>query len=183
MNLAWKVSGYSTFASICTIALEAGLARRFTVSEKLEGEDFVLRLLPSPIDQYPLGEGKKELTGAVFVFVHGTNPEALLTIEPTGDGAYQPVEEWEGETPAEPHTLENAARQEPRPPREWIFNRRLQLNLHIPLQNRTVLHDTDVRRNRSADVVVLDQVVAALAEDADRFAHAVLFAAVEDAVA
>jgi len=41
------------------------------------------------------------------------------------DAGYQPVEEWEGEAPAEPRMLENAARQEPRPPREQLFDRLL----------------------------------------------------------
>ena len=57
------------------------LARRFSVSEDLEGEESVLRLLPRPIDQYTVTDAGKKRSGTLFVFVHGTNPEALL-LEP-----------------------------------------------------------------------------------------------------
>lgn len=61
------------------------LAKKFAATELLDGEDFHLRLMPKPIDQYYLDESKTEL-GAVFAFANGTNPEVLLMLESSGDG-------------------------------------------------------------------------------------------------
>ena len=55
------------------------LAKRFSVTERLAGEDFRLRLMPQPIDRYVIKETGD--FGAVFVFANGTNPEVLLLLE------------------------------------------------------------------------------------------------------
>jgi hypothetical protein len=66
------------------------LAKQFTAREHWvtgNGQHYVLRLLPHPIDRY--GDAASEtLDGALFVFANGTNPEILLLIEARrhGDG-------------------------------------------------------------------------------------------------
>ena len=45
-----------------------------------------LRLMPQPIHQYVIDEGKESHKGVIFVFAYGTNPEVLLLIEPLDDG-------------------------------------------------------------------------------------------------
>ena len=60
------------------------LARRFSADESYRGEEFDLRLMPQPIDQYEVDGG--DLMGAIFVFANGTNPEVLLILESTADG-------------------------------------------------------------------------------------------------
>ncbi|WP_147866514.1 hypothetical protein [Stieleria maiorica] len=61
------------------------LARRFEASEVYLGQHYRLRLMPQPIDQYTV-DGRSGLDGAVFAFVHGTNPEVLLLLEATDNG-------------------------------------------------------------------------------------------------
>lgn len=61
-------------------------ARRFSATERHGGETYELRLLPRPIDQYSVGKSQNKETGAIFAFVHGTNPELLLFVESSGDG-------------------------------------------------------------------------------------------------
>ncbi|MCC9600437.1 hypothetical protein LOC67_07680 [Stieleria sp. JC731] len=56
------------------------LASRFSASEFMEGEDYVLRMLPNPVVSYKI-EDKPDSEGAVFAFSNGTNPEVLLFIE------------------------------------------------------------------------------------------------------
>jgi hypothetical protein len=56
------------------------LARRFAVTEKFLDEVAALRLLPQPIDRYD-DDSLDVVDAAVFVFVYGTNPEAVLFIE------------------------------------------------------------------------------------------------------
>lgn len=62
------------------------LARQFAVSEDFrvrasdkETTKYELRMLAQPVYRYAEGSGKRD--GAVFAFVHGTDPEALLTLE------------------------------------------------------------------------------------------------------
>ncbi|QDV44991.1 hypothetical protein Enr13x_48640 [Stieleria neptunia] len=61
------------------------LARRFEASEVYVGQNYRLRLMPQPIDQYVV-DGRAGLDGAVFAFAHGTNPEVLLLLEATDNG-------------------------------------------------------------------------------------------------
>jgi hypothetical protein len=62
-----------------------GLARRFTVSETFVGDTATLRLLPQPIDRYD-DVSRGIVDGGVFVFVYGTNPEAVLLLECDKEG-------------------------------------------------------------------------------------------------
>lgn len=55
-------------------------AQRFTISERLLGEPYKLRLLPNPIDRYS-DASAGIVDGAGFAFAYGTNPEAVLLIE------------------------------------------------------------------------------------------------------
>jgi hypothetical protein len=57
------------------------LARRFSATETHKGEQYVLRLLPQPIDQYVFDQEREDHQGAIFVFAHGTNPEVALLVE------------------------------------------------------------------------------------------------------
>jgi hypothetical protein len=69
-----------------------GLARRFDAFG-IYGEDghrAELRILPTPIHRY-LDEAVGVRDGALFFFASATNPEALLAIELSGDGADEPV--------------------------------------------------------------------------------------------
>jgi hypothetical protein len=65
------------------------LARRFTATEDFRtkpGSDiskFELRLVPQPLHQYQSVE-KGVLTGCVFAFVNGTDPEVMLVLEARG---------------------------------------------------------------------------------------------------
>ena len=55
-------------------------AQRFTISERLLGEPYTLRMLPNPIDRYSDPEAGI-VDAAAFAFAYGTNPEAILLIE------------------------------------------------------------------------------------------------------
>jgi len=56
------------------------LAQKFTVSEQYLDAPFELRLLPSPVYRYQ-DEEIGLIDGALFIFAHGTNPEAIAVIE------------------------------------------------------------------------------------------------------
>lgn len=60
------------------------IARKFSVSEKFEGQTYQLRMLPKPLLRYE-DEKANLVDGSIFVFSHGTNPELLLLVE-----AHQP---------------------------------------------------------------------------------------------
>jgi hypothetical protein len=61
------------------------LMRRFSASEVAKGIPAELRLLPQPLDRY--SDPKNGITdGAIFAFVHGTNPELMLLIEAQQNG-------------------------------------------------------------------------------------------------
>lgn len=59
-------------------------AQRFTISERLLGEPYTLRMLPNPIDRYSDPEAGI-VDAAAFAFAYGTNPEAILLIECSED--------------------------------------------------------------------------------------------------
>jgi hypothetical protein len=61
------------------------IAQRFSMSEQIDGKPYVLRLLPNPIERYA-DPDQEIVDGAAFAFAYGTNPEAILLIEATGDG-------------------------------------------------------------------------------------------------
>lgn len=67
------------------------IARRFTASEDFRTTEqsapsrFELRLIPQPVYQYT-SEKQGVLSGAVFAFVNGTDPEVLLVLEGFRDG-------------------------------------------------------------------------------------------------
>jgi hypothetical protein len=54
--------------------------QRFSLTERLNGEPYQLRLLPNPIDRYDDPDASI-LDAAAFAFAYGTNPEALVLIE------------------------------------------------------------------------------------------------------
>jgi hypothetical protein len=56
------------------------LARRFKVSEDYFNESFELRLLPQPVHRYQ-DPAADLIDGALFIYAHGTNPEAIALIE------------------------------------------------------------------------------------------------------
>jgi hypothetical protein len=56
------------------------LVERFSLSEEYGGESYELRLLPRPAYRYQ-DEKVDLIDGALFIFAHGTNPEALAVIE------------------------------------------------------------------------------------------------------
>jgi hypothetical protein len=56
------------------------LARQFSVSEDYFDESFELRLLPQPAYRYQ-DEAGGLIDGGLFIFAHGTNPEAIAVIE------------------------------------------------------------------------------------------------------
>jgi hypothetical protein len=59
------------------------LARRFTAYQQLGQENYVLRMLPQPIDRYePAAEAGAD--GGAFAFTYGVNPEVVLLIETDG---------------------------------------------------------------------------------------------------
>jgi hypothetical protein len=61
------------------------LMRRFSASEVAKGIPAELRLLSRPIDRY--SDSDNDIAdGAIFAFVHGTNPELLVFIEAHHDG-------------------------------------------------------------------------------------------------
>ncbi|MGH7199498.1 MAG: hypothetical protein ACREJB_02770, partial [Planctomycetaceae bacterium] len=59
------------------------LAARFSAQQELNRSKIVLRQTPTPIDRY-LPSGKPNADGAIFAFVWGVNPEALLFLETDG---------------------------------------------------------------------------------------------------
>lgn len=59
------------------------LAERFDARETWQGVETQLRVLPTPIDRYE-PEQKPNSDGAIFAFVQGVNPEALLLLETNG---------------------------------------------------------------------------------------------------
>lgn len=61
------------------------LARRFSATEH-HYEDYVLRLLARPVDQYVIDPQEQSHQGAIFILAHGTNPEVALLIEPLNNG-------------------------------------------------------------------------------------------------
>jgi hypothetical protein len=68
-----------------------GIARRFAVSEDFRARagdkdttKYELRMLAQPAYRYP--ETNRARDGAIFAFVHGTDPEAMLTLEAQLDG-------------------------------------------------------------------------------------------------
>jgi hypothetical protein len=66
------------------------LAKRFSAREfwDVTGRDYVLRLLPQPIDRYA-DRASGVVDGAMFIYANGTNPEVILLIEARrqGDGS------------------------------------------------------------------------------------------------
>ena len=56
------------------------IARRFTVVEQFHDQTMNLRLLDRPLVRYTAPESGL-IDGAMFAFVHGTNPEAVLAVE------------------------------------------------------------------------------------------------------
>jgi hypothetical protein len=59
------------------------LAGKFFAREEWGGEQMELRLLPTPIDRY-VPTDKPNADAAIFAFVWGVNPEALLFLETDG---------------------------------------------------------------------------------------------------
>ena len=59
------------------------LIKRFAVTEYVTRQPDLLRLMPHPIDRYS-DPAKGQLDGAIYLFAHGTNPEAMLVIEAQG---------------------------------------------------------------------------------------------------
>ena len=62
------------------LAQMRSLARRFRGDDDFEKEKSVLRLLPSPLVRYS-NVATGLVDGALFAFVHGTDPEMLIMIE------------------------------------------------------------------------------------------------------
>jgi hypothetical protein len=62
------------------------LAERFRTSDNFWHRGWSeLRLLPTPVTRYG-GPATRPLDGALFAFVHGTDPEVFLFIEAGGSG-------------------------------------------------------------------------------------------------
>ena len=59
------------------------LIKRFAATEHVTRQPDLLRLMPHPIDRYA-DPAKEQVDGAIFVFAHGTNPEAMVLIEAQG---------------------------------------------------------------------------------------------------
>jgi hypothetical protein len=59
------------------------LAGRFTAREEWRGVQMELRVLPTPIDRY-VPSDKPNADAAIFAFVQGVNPEAVLLLETDG---------------------------------------------------------------------------------------------------
>jgi hypothetical protein len=59
------------------------LAGRFTSREEWRGVEMELRVLPTPIDRY-VPSDKPNADAAIFAFVQGVNPEAVLLLETDG---------------------------------------------------------------------------------------------------
>ena len=59
------------------------LIKRFAGSEHVTRQPDLLRLMPHPIDRYS-DAAKEQVDGAIFLFAHGTNPEAMVLIEAQG---------------------------------------------------------------------------------------------------
>jgi hypothetical protein len=60
------------------------MMRRFSASEVAKGIPAELRLLPQPLVRYS-DKANAITDGAIFAFVHGTNPEILLLVEAQQD--------------------------------------------------------------------------------------------------
>ena len=61
------------------------ISSRFTAREPWRGTQFALRILPTPIDRY-VPSKNANADGAIFTFVQGVNPEAVLLLETDGKG-------------------------------------------------------------------------------------------------
>jgi hypothetical protein len=59
------------------------LIKRFAATEHVTRQPDLLRLMPHPIDRYS-DPAKEQVDGAIFLFAHGTNPEAMVLIEAQG---------------------------------------------------------------------------------------------------
>lgn len=59
------------------------LIKRFAATEHVTRQPDLLRLMPHPIDRYA-DPAKEQVDGAIFLFAHGTNPEAMVLIEAQG---------------------------------------------------------------------------------------------------
>lgn len=59
------------------------LAEQFEARETWQGIENELRILPTPVDRYVPGN-QPNSDGAIFAFVQGVNPEALLLLETDG---------------------------------------------------------------------------------------------------
>ena len=59
------------------------LAGRFSARESWNRVEVELRVLPTPIDRY-VPSDKPNADGAIFAFVQGVNPEAVLLLESEG---------------------------------------------------------------------------------------------------
>ena len=65
------------------LAQMRGLARRFAATERLNNESIECRLMTQPIDRYK-SEAEK-ISGAIFAFANGTNPEVGVVFETDGE--------------------------------------------------------------------------------------------------
>jgi hypothetical protein len=79
---AWKrVDGdLPAEGSTARLVQMRAIARRFSVSETLNGDDYHLRLLAQPVYRYAAPQFDV-LDGALFAYAYGTNPELILLIE------------------------------------------------------------------------------------------------------
>jgi hypothetical protein len=68
------------------------LAKRFSAREfwDVTGRDYVLRLLPQPIDRYA-DPASGLVDGAMFIYANGTNPEVILLLEARRQGDNPPT--------------------------------------------------------------------------------------------
>jgi hypothetical protein len=66
------------------------LSKRFAITEHASAQPDLLRLMPRPIDRY--ADPAHELVdGAIFLFAHGTNPEAMVLIEAQGSSVEKAI--------------------------------------------------------------------------------------------
>lgn len=65
---------------------QKALARQFEVGEvgSVDGDDYQLRLMPTPVYTYEDADAGI-LSGGIYIFAYGTNPETLLVIEARED--------------------------------------------------------------------------------------------------
>lgn len=65
---------------------QKAFARQFEVGEigSIDGDDYQLRLMPTPVYTYE-DAASGILSGGIFIFAYGTNPEVLLVIEARED--------------------------------------------------------------------------------------------------